>query len=154
MPPRVVLAVRWLFAAYLVVLALIVFLPASQAGQVTGVLGWAARVVGDLTDVPVQAAYVVLEFTANIVLFVPFGVLAPLAFPRLRPLAVIALGCATSVVIELVQFTIPSRYPTVSDVIANTLGTVIGYLVVAAVVRRRAARAQVVSRPEPVRSPT
>ncbi|MDR6904794.1 glycopeptide antibiotics resistance protein [Agromyces sp. 3263] len=134
MPRRVEAAARWLFPAYLVVLALIVFLPAREAGRLTGVIGWLAVQVGTL-GIPVEPAYVVLEFTANVVLFLPFGALATIASPRLRPMAVIAIGFASSVVIELVQLAIPSRYATVSDVIANTLGTAIGCLITVAVAR-------------------
>jgi glycopeptide antibiotics resistance protein len=153
MPQLVVAFARWAFAVYLVALALIVFLPAAQAGRFTGVVGWMALLVAR-TGIPADAAYVVLEFLANVALFVPFGALAAIALPRLRPMVVVALGFATSVVIELVQFAIPSRFPTVSDVIANTLGAALGCLVVAAVVRRRAARARAAHPTEPVRSPT
>ena len=134
MPRPVVGAARWLFPAYLVVLALIVFLPAREAGRLTGVVGWLALQVGKL-GIPVDPAYVVLEFTANIVLFLPFGLLATVAYPRLRPVVVIAIGFASSVVIELVQLAIPSRYATVSDVIANTVGAVIGCLAAVAMAR-------------------
>ena len=134
MPRRFVAAARWLFPAYLVVLALIVFLPAREAGRLTGVVGWLALQVGKL-GIPVDPAYVVLEFAANIVLFLPFGLLATVAYPRLRPIPVIAIGFASSVVIELVQLAIPSRYATVSDVIANTVGTAIGCLVAVAMAR-------------------
>jgi glycopeptide antibiotics resistance protein len=134
MPRRGVAAARWLFPAYLVVLALIVFLPAREAGRLTGVVGWLALQVGKL-GIPVDPAYVVLEFTANIVLFLPFGLLATIAYPRLRPVLVIAIGFASSVVIELVQLAIPSRYATVSDVIANTVGAAIGCLAAVAVAR-------------------
>ena len=114
MPRPVVAAARWLFPAYLVVLALIVFLPAREAGRLTGVVGWLALQVGKL-GIPVDPAYVVLEFTANILLFLPFGLLATVAYPRLRPVLVIAIGFASSVVIELVQLAIPSRYATVAS---------------------------------------
>lgn len=134
MPRPVVAAARWLFPAYLVVLALIVFLPAREAGRLTGVVGWLALQVGKL-GIPVDPAYVVLEFTANILLFLPFGLLATVAYPRLRPVLVIAIGFASSVVIELVQLAIPSRYATVSDVIANTVGTAIGCLAAVAMAR-------------------
>ena len=134
MPRRVVAAARWLFPAYAVVLALIVFLPAREAGRLTGVVGWLALQAGKL-GIPVDPAYIVLEFTANIVLFLPFGLLATVAYPRLRPVLVIAIGFASSVVIELVQLAIPSRYATVSDVIANSVGTAIGCLVAVAVAR-------------------
>jgi len=134
MPRPVVAAARWLFPAYLVVLALIVFLPAREAGRLTGVVGWLALQVGKL-GIPVDPAYVVLEFTANILLFLPFGLLATVAYPRLRPVLVIAIGFASSVVIELVQLAIPSRYATVSDVIANTVGAAIGCLAAVAMAR-------------------
>ena len=134
MPPPLVAAARWLFPAYLVVLALIVFLPAREAGRLTGVVGWLALQVGKL-GIPVDPAYVVLEFTANILLFLPFGLLATVAYPRLRPVLVIAIGFASSVVIELVQLAIPSRYATVSDVIANTVGAAIGCLAAVAMAR-------------------
>ena len=134
MPRPVVAAARWLFPAYLVVLALIVFLPAREAGRLTGVVGWLALLVGKL-GIPVDPAYVVLEFTANILLFLPFGLLATVAYPRLRPVLVIAIGFASSVVIELVQLAIPSRYATVSDVIANTVGAAIGCLAAVAMAR-------------------
>jgi glycopeptide antibiotics resistance protein len=136
-----VAAARGLFPAYLVVLALVVFLPAAEADRFTGVVGWLALQVGRL-GVPVDSAYLVLEFTANIVLFLPFGLLAAIAYPRLRTVAVVALASASSVVIELVQLTIPSRYATVSDVIANTLGAALGSLIVAAFGRSTATSAE------------
>ena len=153
MPPRLVSAARYALPVYLVALGLIVFLPAPASGGVTGVLGWMAELIGRL-GAPVYETYVVLEFLANIALFVPFGLLVAVVFPRLRPLAITALGFATSVTIELVQILLPTRFPTVSDVIANTLGAAIGCLVVAAVVKRSAARARAGRPTEPVRSPT
>lgn len=47
-----------------------------------------------------------------------------------------AAGGATSILIEVVQIALPTRYPTVSDVIANTLGAAVGVVIVV-VVRRR-----------------
>ena len=141
MPRQVAAAARWLFPAYLLVLAVVVFLPAAEADRFTGVVGWLALQVGRL-GVPVDSAYLVLEFTANVVLFLPFGLLAAMAYPRLRPVAVVVLGSASSVVIELVQLTIPSRYATVSDVIANTIGAALGWLIFAAVSRGTARSAQ------------
>ncbi|MGI9822611.1 VanZ family protein [Agromyces sp. Marseille-Q5079] len=140
MPRRRVSAARIGLVVYLVLLGLIVFLPAPDSGGVSGILGWMAHLVGRL-GVPVYEAYVVLEFLANIVLFVPFGVLVPVVFPGLRPWMVVALGLLTSAGIELVQFVLPTRFPTVSDVVANTLGALIGCLWVAAV-SRRAVRAR------------
>lgn len=119
-----------LLAPYLAAVGLIVFLPAPEAGKITGLV----RIFADLVamwGVPREPAAVVFEFLANIVLFVPFGLLVSIASPRWSPWLVIGLGCLTSVAIELVQFALPTRFPTVSDVIANTTGAAVGYLLVA-----------------------
>ena len=118
-------AARVVLAPYLVALALIVFLPARDAGRVTGIVGWAADLVA-MWGVPREPAAIVLEFLANVALFVPFGVLVAASAPGWSPWATIGLGLLASVAIELVQLGIPSRVSTVSDVIANTAGTAIG----------------------------
>ena len=122
-----VITARSLLLPYLVLLALVVFLPASQAEQVTGIVGWAADRLA-LIGIPREPAAHVLEFLANVVLFVPFGGLVALAFPGTRWVAVLAAGCLVSVGIELVQLAIPSRVATLSDVVANTAGTGAGLL--------------------------
>lgn len=118
-----------MLAPYLVALALVVFLPAREAGRVTGIVGWAADLVATW-GVPREPAAIVFEFLANVALFVPFGLLVSAAAPRWSPLAVIGVGCLVSVLIELVQLGIPSRVPTISDVIANTTGVALGCVVV------------------------
>ncbi|QEO13661.1 VanZ family protein [Agromyces intestinalis] len=139
---------RVLLLPYLVALALIVFLPAREAGRVTGIVGWAADVLASV-GVPREPAATALEFGANIVLFVPFGALLALAWPRLGAWSTIGIGAALSVVIELVQLGIPSRVSAVSDVVANTTGTAIGVLLVTLWVQRRQSAAP----PDPARSP-
>ena len=124
---------RVILVPYLVALALIVFLPARDAGRVTGIVGWAADLVA-MWGIPREAAVIVFEFLANVALFVPFGLLVSTAAPRWSPWAIIGLGCLVSVTIELVQLGIPSRVPTISDVIANTAGAAFGCVVV---LRRR-----------------
>lgn len=129
--PRWTAVARVALLPYLIALALIVFLPAREAGRVTGIVGWAADLVSAWFGVPREPLAIVFEFCANIALFVPLGVLLALAAPQWSPLAVIGLGCLVSVGIELVQLGIPSRMSTVSDVIANTTGAALGFLVVA-----------------------
>lgn len=126
---RLVVTARSLLLPYLVGLALVVFLPARDAGQVTGIVGWAADQLA-LLGVPREPAAVVLEFLANVVLFMPFGALVAIAFPGTRWLAVLVAGCLVSIGIELTQLAIPSRVATASDVIANTAGTGVGLLLV------------------------
>ena len=124
---RLAVTARVLLPIYLLVVAFIVFSPADDSG--TGFLDRLGELLG-------EPAYVALEFTANIAMFVPFGVWVRVAFARLPWWAVLLLGFATTVTIELVQTTLPSRYSTLSDVIANTLGTAAGLLVVWLLSRR------------------
>ena len=124
---RLAVTARVLLPIYLLVVALIVFSPADDSG--TGFLDRLGELLG-------EPAYVALEFAANIAMFVPFGVLVRVAFARLPWWAVLLLGFATTVTIELVQTTLPSRYSTLSDVIANTLGTAAGLLIVWLLSRR------------------
>ncbi len=64
------------------------------------------------------------ELLANIALFVPFGILLPLAFKAKWWVTDLA-GLGTTLTIELVQ-PLFGRSCDIDDVIANTLGTVIG----------------------------
>jgi VanZ family protein len=124
---RRVVGARIVLPPYLVLLAFVVFLPAREAGRVTGIVGWLAEALATL-GVPRDPAAVVLEFLANVVLFAPLGVLLVLAFPGVRWWAVVLAGSLLSVGIELVQLAIPSRVSSVSDVVANTAGTALGLL--------------------------
>ena len=118
---------RLLLIPYAITLLLITWLPAEEAGRVTGIVAVLAHLLTSW-GVPFVAAYTVLEFLANVALFAPLGVLLILAWRRIPPWTAVVVGCAASVVIELVQLAIPSRYSTLSDVIANTLGTAVGVL--------------------------
>ncbi len=120
---------RIVLVPYLVILALVVFLPARQAGRVTGIVGWIAEALATI-GVPREPAAIVLEFLANVALFTPLGALLVLAFPGVRWWAVLLTGFLLSVGIELVQLAIPSRVSAVSDVVANTAGTALGLLFV------------------------
>lgn len=87
--------------------------------------------------VPV-ATYPRVEFVLNIVLFVPMGALLA-ALLRRRRLAVIGLGWAVSLTIEIIQGTLlPGRTSSALDVAANTLGAAVG--VVAVIAAERLAR--------------
>jgi len=136
---RVVLAARILLPVYLVVLGYIVFSPSDEATETPGLIAWLFDAVDRLRDA-LPPAYVALEFGANIALFVPFGLLVSIAFARLPWWAVAALGFGTTVTIELVQSTLPTRFSTLSDVVANTAGTLLGLLLARAVRGRMARR--------------
>lgn len=71
-----------------------------------------------------------LYSVGNIMMFVPFGVLAPLLYkPARNFFGIIGLGFVCSLTIELTQaiFT-TGRTATVDDLFFNTIGAVIGYL--------------------------
>lgn len=65
----------------------------------------------------------------NILLFVPMGVLLPIIFSKCNKLNMtILIGATISIVIECLQYFF-ARSADVDDVILNTLGTAVGFLV-------------------------
>jgi glycopeptide antibiotics resistance protein len=109
-------------AVYLAALASVTLGP--QPEGVGGTLAtWAAWFS---TWLPV-VTYSVLEFTANIALFVPAGVLGVLWLGRRRWWLAVPVGLALTCAIEAVQaLALPDRYPDVRDLVSNTLGALIG----------------------------
>jgi glycopeptide antibiotics resistance protein len=80
--------------------------------------------------IPEWFGYTKLEFSANVLMFVPLGFLVSMLLPvRVWWLALIICP-GLSVAIELTQAVfLSARFATVSDVIANSVGAVIGALV-------------------------
>lgn len=80
------------------------------------------------------------ELLANIALFVPYGVLLPIAFRGLKWWAVDLIGLGTTLLIELIQ-PFFGRSCDADDIIANTVGAIIGCaaakIVITAVRRKR-----------------
>lgn len=114
----------WL-AAYAALLALIAFWPVPVDRDAGPLIRLLIRVFPGMT-------YEVIEFGANVLLFVPLGVLLTLIMQRRLLVLPIALG--VTLTIELGQaLLLAERTPAASDVIANLLGAAIGMLVVAVV---------------------
>lgn len=136
MPRTSALAIlaRLLLVPYAIALAMIVWLPDAQAGRVTGIVGRVARSLAYRLDLSYSFTYTALEFVANIALFVPFGILLALGWRRLKTWHLALLGLLTSGVIEFVQLYLPTRFSTVSDLVANTAGAVVGCVVVKLIV--------------------
>jgi glycopeptide antibiotics resistance protein len=128
-----------LLPVYLAVVFYIVYSPSDEATQTPGLVAWVFDRIDEMREA-FEPAYIALEFGANIAMFVPFGVLVWLAFGRPRWWIVMLLGFATTVTIELVQLSLPTRFSTVSDVVANTLGTAIGLGIVRVVAARTVTR--------------
>jgi hypothetical protein len=90
-----------------------------------------------------------VSFVLNIVMFVPFGLLVPLLWSRAGGIRRVAgLSLAASTVIELIQFALwltvgNHRTVDVNDLIANTVGGVLGLIAMRQLkrfIRRRAQR--------------
>lgn len=65
------------------------------------------------------------DFLENILLFLPLG--AALAIRRYRLWSSVLCGGLLSLAIEIAQFVVPGRDPSLQDIICNTLGVFIGF---------------------------
>lgn len=125
----------WLLAVALIVL--------SPSPVDSGANGLVLRALAALhrRGVPTWFDYAFVEFTANIVMFVPLGlfffILAPRGWRWLGPL----VGLALSAVIEVTQHVVlPQRVATPYDVLANGFGALVGTIVGWALLRARRRR--------------
>jgi glycopeptide antibiotics resistance protein len=74
----------------------------------------------------------------NLMLFIPFGILLPLCFPKARKSWICILsGCLLSILIETVQWLTQRGNCELDDIIMNTLGTVVGWAIYAGVRKMR-----------------
>ena len=122
--PRMRSIAAWILGAYLVALTLIAFWPSPVDAGAGPLIRLITRVVPMLT-------YARLEFGANILLFVPLGVLLTLIL-RDRAL-VLPIAIVLTLAIESVQgVLLDRRTPSELDMVANTAGACIGLLAVAA----------------------
>lgn len=130
-------AVRVLLVVYLAAVAAVTLGPApADAGTLSRVQQLAAW----LSAHGLPVTYLGVEAVANVVMFVPFGVLVSLALPagtRGGDRVVVPLALATSAGIETVQRWLPTRVPTLQDVVLNTLGAALGLLALRVLLARR-----------------
>ena len=128
-------------AAYLVVVGLVTLLPQSGSRLGSPLYRLAEFFGGN----PATAwlTFNTLEFSANIVLFIPIGLLLTLMLGRRRWWVAILAGVAFTAAIEFTQRFLPTRVSDVRDIVANTLGAIVGTLLAIALVSlatRRSAR--------------
>lgn len=106
-------------AAFLLVVGILTLRPIPGQAAMSHMTPWWCLLCGALGTVDVLL---------NVLLFVPFGVALRLTGARPGSIALIGLG--VSVAIELLQWkVIPGRDASISDVITNTVGTLLGGLV-------------------------
>ena len=71
----------------------------------------------------------IINVFGNIFLFVPFGFMLPWKFPKANTAFWAAVaGASLSACIEIIQLLFSSRFTDIDDIILNTGGAVIGYL--------------------------
>ncbi|MDP9989347.1 hypothetical protein J2S98_004537 [Arthrobacter oryzae] len=120
-----------ILAALAIPLAFIAFWPSPVdkpvSGQLAAVLTFLYR-----HGIPRWINYSFVETTANIVLFMPVGFAAGLAFPSKRWWQIGGFGMLVSGCIELGQLLfLHDRFASPSDIMTNTSGAVIGALLAA-----------------------
>lgn len=115
--------------AYLLGGALLVWSPIPLTRPLRPLLTGFDSLMQNLFGLPPGFAVLTLEFLANVVLFVPPALFLAL---RMRPenwSIVVVVGIVCTITIEFVQLAfLPGRSATISDVIANSLGALIGAL--------------------------
>ncbi|WP_343048027.1 VanZ family protein [Cellulomonas humilata] len=126
-----------LFIAYLLAVAAITLGPAPAPDETLGIV---RATVTWLNAHGVGVSYDGVEFAANVVMFVPFGVFVRGLLPTRPALLVIAIGAVTSLGIECAQLLLPTRVSDPRDIVANTLGTWLGVGIRAGAARWHTAR--------------
>ena len=72
--------------------------------------------------------YAEVEFAANVAMFVPIGLFFLLLFGRRRWWIAVLLGVALTITIETVQLSLPDRVSDPRDLVANSVGALIGVI--------------------------
>ncbi|HEY8717681.1 VanZ family protein [Pengzhenrongella sp.] len=130
----------WALAGYAVVLTFVLGWPTPVDAPLHTTLLAALRWLHD-QGLPSWIGYTEVEFSANISLFVPVGVLLTLALRREWWWVAVLAGFGFSTLAELAQGSLlPERFAMPRDVVANTLGTLLGSGL-AVLISRRQARA-------------
>jgi glycopeptide antibiotics resistance protein len=113
-----------LMVAYLLAVAWIVFWP--SAGPSSSSIVWMSDLLGSL-GAPAWMSAAVVEFVANVAMFLPLSFLGSFLIPTWGWKRWLLIGFCGSAVIELAQSVVlPDRSATVLDVVANTLGALLG----------------------------
>ena len=109
------------FITYLMAVIQIAYLsrlPGSRTGIELG--------LGNNWGSTVQAHSYVIE---NVLMFIPFGILFPL-LGRIQKRFCIPMAMLTSIVIEGMQYFSQRGFCQLDDVVANTLGAIVGYIII------------------------
>jgi glycopeptide antibiotics resistance protein len=131
---------RAALVAMLIPLALIAFWPSPVDAPVQGQLASILKFL-HAHGMPPWFNYKFVEATANVVMFIPLGIVAALAFAEKGWWHIGVFGLTVSGCMELGQLLfLHNRFASVLDIVTNTGGAVIGALFAAAVLKHVQAR--------------
>ena len=117
------------FVVYVVALALLVLWPTHPEAFLNPELVAATNTFA-ANPITAWITYPVMNGVANVALFVPATLLAVLAFGRGWWFPIFAAGAAAAALAELAQWLfLPGRTPDVSDIIAGSIGSLIGAVI-------------------------
>lgn len=71
-----------------------------------------------------------LENIMNVVVFIPVGMLLCVAFKQMTWWKALLIGCSISITIEALQFWFMRGFSELDDVMHNTMGCILGYMMV------------------------
>ena len=124
---RVTLAARAALVGVLLAAVVVTLSPDAPVRELFGFHEWLARVVRRATLGRTEVSVREAESLANVLLFIPIGLLLRLALPRLLSSVLLVLATAGSLGIEVVQYLLlPGRTPSLADVLFNGGGAAIG----------------------------
>lgn len=126
--------------AYLAIVAWLTLTPRS--GAVSDSILWPLARFFERYDATDWITFSRLEFAANIALFVPLGLFFVLLFGRRQWWLAIVAGVVMTVTIEFAQQGIDGRVSDPRDLVANSIGTVVGTLLALILTARKARTAR------------
>ena len=104
--------------------------------------GWLKTLIASFASNPATAwiTYDLIEFTANVAMFVPLGCLFVLLLGGRRWWLALLFGILLTCFIEFTQQFLPTRFPDLRDIVANSLGAALGIVGVLTILGIRSAR--------------
>jgi VanZ family protein len=128
-----------LLAVIILVIAVIVFWPGPPDPSGQNALEHFLY-MAHANGLPRRITFNLVQNLANVAMFLPLGLLGSLALRR-RNFLVVLYGALASGLIELTQLVLlPDRVASMEDVLSNTAGALIGFLISIPALRRRLRR--------------
>ena len=111
-------------ALFVIYSSTIIFRPVNSVEAYDFTPFWSYKAILD------GESFLLAENMMNVLVFIPIGLLIGMGFSKWTWWKVIGVGCLISVSIELMQFSFRRGFCELDDVIHNTLGCAIGWLLI------------------------